>query len=175
MKKKTKVTAHEHDHVDAMRASWRRELPDLDTSPLEVLGRINRIAHLARRPIEKVFAASGLEKGEFDALASLCRAGEPYELTPTQLYRQLLISSGGLTHRLKRLEDAGLITRRASSDDARSMIVQLTSAGKNKTLEAYRKDMAVESELLADLSASEREELARLLRKLHVLLEKTRN
>jgi DNA-binding MarR family transcriptional regulator len=169
--KAARPTQPARDHIDAMRSAWNRELPELDTEPLDVLGRINRIAHLTSRPIERVFASCGLERGEFDALASLCRAGEPYELTPTQLYQQLLISSGGLTHRLNRLEQAGLITREASSDDARSRIVRLTRLGRKRVLDAYARDMRLESELLADLSAEEREELSRLLRRLHLSIE----
>ncbi len=160
-----------HDHVDRLRAQWARELPDLDTRPMAVLGRIWRISNLVRPGIETTFAAFGLDRGEFDVISTLRRAGPPYRLTPTQLYTTLMISSGGLTHRLGRLEKAGLVAREPSAEDGRSLAVRLTEKGRDLAEAAFREDMAREAEALTGLDEGERETLAALLRRLALSLE----
>ncbi|MBY8916087.1 MarR family transcriptional regulator [Nitratireductor rhodophyticola] len=154
------------DHVDRLRAQWARELPDLDTSPMSILGRIYRLSMLVRPGIEETFAAFDLDRGEFDVIATLRRAGPPYRLTPTELYKSLMITSGGLTHRLKRLEKAGLVERIPSPEDGRSMIVGLTGTGIKRAEEAFRADMESELALFASMPAARRELLAELLREL---------
>ena len=167
--KKTK--REREDHVDRLRRQWARELPGLDTEPMAILGRALRLTNMVRPGIEATFAGYGLDRGEFDVIATLRRSGPPYRLTPTEMYTLLMISSGGLTHRLVRLEKAGLVRREPSPDDGRSMLVALTESGIALAEKAFRKDMASESMFLAPLSARERETLARLLRKLIVAIE----
>lgn len=159
------------DAVDLRRAQWARELPDLDTGPMAVLGRIWRIANRVAPGIEATFKAFGLERGEFDVISTLRRSGAPYRLTPTELYTMLMISSGGLTHRLDRLEKAGLIRREASQADGRSRVVALTEKGVETAEAAFRADMAQEAETLARLGPDDREALAELLRKLALAVE----
>ncbi|AZO77175.1 MULTISPECIES: MarR family transcriptional regulator [unclassified Bosea (in: a-proteobacteria)] len=159
------------DHIDRLRGQWRSELPELDTSPMAVIGRARRITLRLRPGIEAVFARHGLDAGEFDVISTLRRSGAPWRLTPTELYRTLMISSGGLTARLNRLEAAELIRRREAEEDKRSLLVELTEAGRAKAEAAFREDMALEKRLLAGLSAREQEELAVLLRKLALSLE----
>ncbi|WP_163266423.1 MarR family winged helix-turn-helix transcriptional regulator [Chelativorans alearense] len=159
------------DHVDRLRWQWARELPDLDTEPMAILGRAFRLSNLVRPSIEATFAGFGLDRGEFDVIATLRRSGPPYRLTPTQMYSSLMISSGGLTHRLDRLEKAGLIRREKSPHDGRSVQVALTEAGVARAEEAFRTDMANETPFLQALDAKEREALAGLLRKLIVGIE----
>lgn len=159
------------DHVDRLRAQWARELPDLDTSPMAILGRIYRLSNLVRPSIEATFAGFGLDRGEFDVISTLRRSGPPDRLTPTELYTSLMISSGGLTHRLVRLEKAGLICREPSPEDGRSLLVCLTEEGRRRAEAAFRADMASEAELLADLGADDREALEALLRKLGLAIE----
>lgn len=154
------------DHIEARRSQWQRELPDLDTIGMAILGRARWITLRARKPIEAVFERYQLDTGEFDVLSTLLRSGAPYRLRPTELYTQLMISSGGLTDRLARLERAALIRRVPSPSDARSLLVELTQQGRLRTERAFREDMAVEAELLAGLSISERNQLAELLLKL---------
>lgn len=154
------------DHVDRLRAQWARELPDLDTMPMSVLGRIYRLSNLVRPGIEATFATFGLDRGEFDVISTLRRSGPPYRLTPTELYKSLMISSGGLTHRLGRLEKAGLVERLPSPDDGRSMIVGLTQMGRERAEAAFRTDMANEAKLLAGMDPARRETLAALLQEL---------
>lgn len=173
MKRPTKTAPEEStDHIDRLRTQWELELPNLDTRPMSVLGRVYRLSNLVRPSIETTFAQFGLDRGEFDVLSTLLRSGSPYRLIPTQLYRSMMISSGGLTHRLVRLERAGLITRIPDAQDGRSLAVELTTQGHDITEAAFRADMASEAEFLAGLTESEFETLAVLLRKLHRAVEK---
>lgn len=159
------------DHIDRLQAQWVRELPDVDTRGMEVLGRARRIVLSSRPAIEAVFARHGLDAGEFDVLSTLRRSGPPYALRPTELYRSLMISSGGLTDRLNRLVRSGMITRPPSPEDGRSLLVQLTDKGRAAAEAALREDMAVEAGMLAVLSDAERKALAGLLRKLALGME----
>jgi len=163
---------HPGDHVDRLRGQWARELPDLDTEPMAILGRAMRVANMVRPSIEATFAAFDLDRGEFDVIATLRRSGPTYRLTPTDMYTSLMISSGGLTHRLDRLEKAGLIRREKSPHDGRSMLVALTDKGIALSEKAFRTDMASELGFLEALDSSEREALASLLRKLIVGVER---
>jgi DNA-binding MarR family transcriptional regulator len=154
------------DHVDRLRAQWARELPDLDTEAMSILGRAKRLSNLVSPSIEATFAAFQLDRGEFDVIATLRRSGPPYRLTPTELYTSLMLSSGGLTHRLDRLERAGLIRREKAPRDGRSVHVVLTEVGVARAEEAFRADMANELKFLEPLDEQERQMLAGLLRKL---------
>jgi DNA-binding MarR family transcriptional regulator len=166
-----KVDGEEQDHVDRLRGQWARELPDLDTEPMAILGRAMRITNMVRPSIEATFAGFDLDRGEFDVIATLRRSGPPYRLTPTDMYTSLMISSGGLTHRLDRLEKAGLIRREKSPSDGRSMLVALTDKGIALSEEAFRVDMASELRFLDALDSGERKMLAGLLRKLVLGIE----
>ena len=159
------------DGIDLRRAQWASELPDLDTRGMALLGRMRLITLKVRGPIEAIFAEQGLDSGEFDVLGTLLRNGPPYQLRPTELFRSLMISSGGLTDRLSRLEKAGLITRTPSSEDARSLLVCLTDEGKRRAEAAFRADMSLEAELLSGLSIEERAQLEDLLRRLSQTIE----
>lgn len=159
-------TGMEQDHVDRLRGLWARELPDLNTEPMAILGRAMRLTNMVRPSIEATFAAFDLDRGEFDVIGTLRRSGPPYRLTPTEMYTSLMISSGGLTHRLDRLTKAGLIRREKSSSDGRSMLVALTDKGIELAERAFRTDMGSELKFLDALDAGEREQLAGLLRKL---------
>lgn len=156
------------DHVDRLQAQWRWELPDVDTRGMAVIGRARRITLRLRGEIEAVFARHGLDAGEFDVISTLRRAGPPYRLTPTELYRTLMISSGGLTARLTRLETAGLVRREQADGDRRSLLVQLTEKGSEVAEAAFREDMALEQGFLGALTSAEQRQLADLLRKLAI-------
>ncbi len=133
---------------------------------MAILGRMRWLTLAARPRIEAVFARHGLDTGEFDVLATLLRSGPPYQLRPTELFRSLMISSGGLTDRLARLVEADLCLRTPSEHDARSLLVQLTEEGRRRAEAAFREDMAIESQLLAGLDEAEQAALAKLLGKL---------
>ncbi len=163
------------DHVDGLRAQWSSELADLDTEPMAILGRAYRLSNLVRPSIEATFSSFGLDRGEFDVISTLRRSGPPYRLTPTELYTSLMISSGGLTHRLDRLQKAGLLVRERSLTDGRSMVVGLTEEGARLAETAFRADMASEARYLEGLDPQDRNELAALLRKLLVSLEERKD
>ena len=154
------------DHIEIRREQWRKELPDVDTTGMAILGRARIATLLARRPIERVFSQHGLDTGEFDVLATLLRTGSPYRLRPTELYSSLMISSGGLTDRLGRLEKFGLVRRLRNEQDARSLLVELTTEGRRVAEAAFRQDMQVELALLSGLSKAERKQLSHLLARL---------
>jgi DNA-binding MarR family transcriptional regulator len=122
-------TPRQTDAVDAILAQWQRERPDLDASPMGLIGRIKRCAVLLEQRLEAGFTAFDLSVWEFDMLATLRRAGAPYLLSPTDLFSTLMVTSGTMTHRLKRLETRGFIERKPNEQDARSMLVQLTGQG----------------------------------------------
>ena len=161
----------EQDDVTRFRGQWARELPDLDTGGMDILGRARRIVLQSRPLIEAVFARYGIDAGEFDVLSTLRRSGPPYALRPTELYKGLMISSGGLTARLAKLEKAGLISRPPSPDDARSTLVQLTPDGLSKVEAAFREDMALESRMIEGLSPQQKAQLTDLLKTLEASLK----
>jgi DNA-binding MarR family transcriptional regulator len=158
------------DDVDLFRAQRAVESPKIDTEGMAIFGRISRIAARMSPHMEALFARHGLERGEFDVLGTLHRSGPPYRLSPTSLFTSLMVSSGGLTHRLKRLEGAGLVRRIPSSNDGRSLIVELTKAGLARAKAAFEEDMRLERSWLAELPISERQQLAMLLRRLNAAL-----
>lgn len=153
------------DEVDRLVAGWHEALPDLDTSPLEVLSRVARLARHLERQRNAVFARHDLETWTFDVLAALRRAGPPHELSPGQLLAQTLVASGTMTNRLDRLEERGLVRRRPDADDARSIRVRLTTSGRARVDTAIRDLVARENAILGSLSRSERHTLADLLRR----------
>lgn len=154
------------DDVDRIVDAWRRERPDLDVAPLHVLSRVSRLARRLDLDRGQAFAEHALEGWEFDVLSALRRAGAPYELSPGQLVRQTLVTSGTMTNRVDRLERRGLVERSPSPTDRRGVIVRLTPAGQ-RTVDAAMADLlARERTLLAELSGADREALAALLRRL---------
>ena len=159
------------DHVDDIVGQWGRERPDLDTAPLATFGRIFRIGALADAALSGGMEPHALRPGWFDILAALRRAGEPFELSPTELMRSTLLSSGGMTKRLDRLAEARLVRRRADPNDRRGTLVGLTRKGKAAVDAALASHVANEERLLGPLSAADRRTLDRLLRKLLIGLE----
>jgi DNA-binding MarR family transcriptional regulator len=154
------------DHVSTVHEQWRTERPDLDTTPVLVIGRIHRIAAVLTPELTAVYARFGLGEGEFDVLATLRRQGEPYTLTPGELSERTMVTSGAVSKRLDRLEARGLVERRAASGDGRSRTVHLTDAGRDLIDEAMAAHMANEHRLLAALPADDRDALAGLLARL---------
>jgi|KBSMisStaDraftv2_1062788.scaffolds.fasta_scaffold1068804_1 DNA-binding MarR family transcriptional regulator len=161
----------EIDHVARVHALWRREMPEIDLAGSRILARVGRIALMGRDKIVPVLNRYELDGGEYYVLAALRRAGPNYALRPTELYRALMVSSGGLTDRLRRLEKRGLVRRRVSDEDKRSILVELTPEGRKRVENAFRDDMETENQLTSGLSQSEREQLARLLQKLARAME----
>jgi DNA-binding MarR family transcriptional regulator len=158
----------ERDGVDVIIEQWRRERPELDHSPIGVVGRISRLAReLEQRP-EPVYAAHGLEPGWHDVLATLRRTGPPYRLRPSEFASTLMLTSSGTTKRLDRLEQAGLIARAPDPADRRGILIELTDAGRDLIDSVTEAHLDNERRLLASLTKAEQRELADLLRKLQL-------
>src|SRR4051795_6133132 len=154
------------DEVDELVAAWRRERTDLDLAPVEVFSRISRLARLLDRARRDAFIAHDVEPWEFDVLAALRRAGRPYRLSPGRLLRETMVTSGTMTNRIDRLAERGLVERSPDPHDRRGVLVGLTAAGKRAVDGAFETLLGSERELLAELSAGERRELAGLLKRL---------
>ena len=154
------------DEVDRIVAAWRRERPDLDVAPLEVLSRVTRLARHLDRARGAAFSAHGLEVWEFDVLAALRRAGKPYELSPGQLTAETLVTSGTMTNRIDRLEQRTLVRRRPDPSDGRGVLVGLTEDGRELVDTAMEDLLARERSLLASLDAGDADTLADALRRL---------
>ncbi|MEE7535306.1 MarR family transcriptional regulator [Klebsiella huaxiensis] len=161
------------DAVDRILEQWQRERPDLDCSPMGPIGRLKRCAMLLEPRIEAAFIRHDLVRWEFDMLATLRRAGEPFVLSPTQLFSTLMITSGTMTHRLKALEKRGFISRQPNPEDARSLLVALTPEGRTLIDEAVDSHVENEHQLLAGLSTAQRQHLDEALKVFMRLLEKS--
>lgn len=142
---------------------WAVERPDLDTSPIGVIGRIHRIGNHLRREILANYREHGLGEGEFDILATLRRSGSPYRMLPTEISRHTMVTSGGVSKQLDRLEAAGLIQRITNDSDGRSRHVQLTATGLEVIDTAFDSHMANEARLLELLPEAERKQLEEVL------------
>jgi DNA-binding MarR family transcriptional regulator len=165
--------APENDEVDRIVVSWRRERPDLDFSPLEVLSRVGRLAKLLDRARKDAFHKSKLESWEFDVLAALRREGTPYQLSPKALLQQTLVSSGTMTNRIDRLVDSGLVVRREDPNDGRGVLVELTSSGLTRVDAAITRLVDAEAQLLSSLSRAEQKRLAESLKRLSLDVAET--
>lgn len=161
------------DHVDEILAQWHHERPDLDVTALGLYGRLFRLVDLSRDMLADGLGTHGLQRGWFDLLAALRRAGAPYELNPTQLMRATLLSSSGMTKRLDRMEEAGLIGRRPDPHDRRGTLVRLTREGRRVADRAVETHVANEERLISPLTAAESRTLDGLLKKLLVQLEQS--
>lgn len=160
-------TPQEHQRAQFAAEQWQRELPQLDTRAMQVVGQLGTVAQLmARDWLNPLFAEHGLQPGEFDVLATLRRSGVPYALTPTALYEAAMLSSGGMTNRIDRLETAGLIERQKHPTDRRGVLVALTSQGKELIDKLVLLHVANEQRMLAALTAREQNQLGQLLAKL---------
>lgn len=152
------------DHVARIQAEWARERPDLDVSPQGVIGRLHRLAGHLTEQLCVVYRRYGLGEGEFDVLATLRRAGPPFERAPGELARFTMVTTGAMTKRLDRLERDGLVTRRPSAADGRARVVALTTAGRELIDRAFTEHMANERRLLAELGGERAGQLEELLR-----------
>jgi DNA-binding MarR family transcriptional regulator len=159
------------DEVEQAIEAWSRERPDLDMAAIATLARVSRLAHRFDQAEQSGVAAIGLKPGWLDVLAALRRAGSPYRLTPTELSAATLLSSGGMTSRLDRLEQAGLIRRKPDPGDRRGVLVELTAEGRRIAEAAIDGHGERAAQLLSALSRDERKAFGQLLRKLLTSLE----
>lgn len=143
------------DRVAEIQQAWRRERPDLDPSPQGVIGRLHRVALELTDRLVTVYGEFGLSEGEFDVLATLRRAGSPYERAAGELADHTLVTTGGLTKRVDRLAARGLVERRAEASDARRRLVRLTPAGIDLIDRAFTAHLENEHRLIAELGADD--------------------
>jgi DNA-binding MarR family transcriptional regulator len=161
------------DEVDAIVHAWRRERPDVDTEPLQVMSRISRLAGVLADRRTEAFAEYGLQAHEFDVLSALRRAGAPFELTAGELSGITHVTSGTMTSRLDRLSARALVSRRADPRDGRLVRVRLTHRGREYVDAAFVALLRSEHELLARVSVVQRRALADGLRQLLLAAERT--
>lgn len=162
----TEATGAITDEVDRLVAAWQRERPDLDVAPMQVLSRVSRLARHLDRHRRAAFATHQLESWEFDVLAALRRAGDPYQLSPGQLLRETQVTSGTMTNRVDRLTTRGLVSRANHPGDRRAVLVTLTPDGKEVVDATMSTLLSSEHDLLAAISPADRATLAALLRNL---------
>ena len=152
------------DHVDRVLDQWHAQRPDLDVSPMAVVGRLSRLARLVDAELAKTFASHDLDRASFDVLATLRRSAPPHRLTPTELMRASMVTSGAVTQRLDRLEARGLVHRTPNEHDGRGVVVALTDAGFDLIERVLPDHLATENGLLSALSPAERTTLADTLK-----------
>jgi DNA-binding MarR family transcriptional regulator len=153
------------DMADRIQAAWQRERPDIDTSSIGVITRIVRLARHLERARSEELRDIGTDSATLDVLATLRRAGSPYQLTPGELQRAALVTSGAITQRLDKLEPAGLVRREPHPSDGRVVVVQLTADGLREVDRVVQELMRRESGLLAPLTDADRANLETLLRR----------
>ncbi|MGW1142024.1 MarR family transcriptional regulator [Streptomyces zhihengii] len=154
------------DHVDLVLGQWGAQRPDLDVTPMAVIGRLSRVSRLVGNELGKTFAAHGLDSASFDVLATLRRSGPEHRLTPAELMRAAMVTSGAITQRLDRLQARGLVTRTPSESDGRVVHVSLTEEGLALVDRTLPDHLATENRVLAGLSGADLGALAGLLRDL---------
>ena len=150
--------------MDKIIAQWRRERPDLDVGPMELIGRVKRLYLHLSRGMEKNYAAHGLTASGFDVLATLRRSGAPYALSPGDLMAATMVTSGTMTNRIDQLVKEGQVERIRNESDKRSFLISLTKKGGTLIDKVLLAHVATQQELVAGLSEGEREELNGLLR-----------
>ncbi|PPL19947.1 MarR family winged helix-turn-helix transcriptional regulator [Microterricola pindariensis] len=140
------------DRVAQIQQEWHRERPELDPSPMGVIGRIHRLGEYLSEEIVVVYKRHGLGEGEFDVLAALRRAGAPFERAPGELAQHTMVTTGAMSKRIDRLEERGLVSRRVSAVDGRARVIALTGAGRELVDRAVTEHLANERRLLDALS-----------------------
>lgn len=156
------------DGVDLILDQWRRERPDLDASPMAVLGRLARTAKGVEASLQLTFAKHGLDGGSFDVLATLLRSGEPHELSPLELTREAMVTSSATAQRLNKLVERGLVSRKKDHADGRSTRVQLTARGKKVIEDALPDHLRTQEALLQGLDAGEQTQFILLLQRVEL-------
>ena len=172
MHARTKEPAPADDAVDDIvargMAQWHLERPDIDCSGKAIIGRILRMQEVILRAVNRALATHGLRYSSYAVLATLRASGPPYRMSPSLLVDTLLLSSGGTSNLLARLENKAWIERRPDPKDRRAVIVSLTAKGKKLTERAMSDHAAVECKLVALLSMREQQAMADMLSRMLV-------
>ena len=154
------------DHLERILSQWNTEKPELDVSPMAVIGRLSRAASAVDTQLAATFAQHGMDASTFDALATLLRSGPPYSLTPAALANDAMISSSAVAQRLNKLESRGLVSRGANPDDGRGTLVSLTPAGRELIETSLPDHLTAEHAITSALSKAEQAQLATLLERI---------
>lgn len=162
----TNTTPDPHDLIDQLRSDWQAERPELDTSAMDVVGRVLLLSETLKKSAGATLRQFDIGYTDLDVLATLRRSGKPYRLRPADLLRTVLIQSGSLTACLDRLEKRGLVERRATEADRRSRSVELTAAGRKHIDRAIEARFDEASAAVSGLAKAEQRTLASLLRKM---------
>jgi len=163
------------DHVDAIVEQWAAERPELATGALALAARILRLQRFLDDRVDASLVSTGLNRGELNVLATLRRAGPPHELTPTQLYQGLLLSSGAMTNRIDHLEERGYVRRTPDLEDRRRIRVALTAAGRELIDTAIEQHVTDLEAHLGFLDADDQAQLTQLLRRILIEFERERD
>lgn len=161
----------DEDRVDEIRKQWNRVRPELDTWPVEVVIRVGRTARFFDVGMEELFKDYGITRASWDIVAALRRIGPPYRLSPTELYRAVMRTSGAMTRRIDTLEHQGLVVRMLDPTDRRGILVELTPKGRALVDDIAEAHMTNERALLDALNLDEQRDLAMLLKKLLLAFE----
>ena len=156
------------DRVDDIQQQWAVARPDLDVSPVGVIGRLHRVAARLTEHLVAVYREYGLSEGEFDLLATLRRTGE---LAPGELAEHTMVTTGAISKRIDRLESAGLVARRVSDTDGRGRVVGLTGEGRDLIDDAFATHLRNERRLLDELGADDAAAIEPILRRWLGILE----
>jgi DNA-binding MarR family transcriptional regulator len=166
------MSISDRDAVDQILTQWSRERPDLDVSPMGLIGRLGRLrAHISRAH-EAVFQRHGLNSASFDLLATLRRSGPPFRLSPSELLETMMITSGTMTNRIDQLEKQGLVERLPHPEDRRALLVALTEKGHAVIDAAVTDHVANQHRLIEALTAEDSTALDGLLRQFLTAFEK---
>lgn len=158
------MTQLEHrDHVGTVLEQWKRERPDIDVTPMAVIGRLSRVARRVDDKLARHFALHGIDAATFDVLATLRRSGDPYSLSPKDLRESSMVTSSAIAQRLNKLEADGLIERTANHSDGRGKQVHLTDKGRQVIDDLLPGHVAAEREFLETLTSNQQGILAALL------------
>ncbi|WP_320775582.1 MarR family winged helix-turn-helix transcriptional regulator [Streptomyces sp. CRN 30] len=157
------------DTVAKVVRQWQAVHPDLDTGPMEIIGRVNRCAALLQQAEDAPLRRAGLTRPEFDVLGTLRRTG--HELTPSEIARETFSSGAAVTKRLKQLTERGLVERRGDDRDRRVAHVRLTDAGRELVDTIIPEQLGYESAVLSGVGVEGQRELAALLGELLIQLE----
>lgn len=155
------------DNVDKILKQWKVARPDLDCSAMGVVGRLRRTSNNWKAQMDQIFKQEGLNSIEFDILATLRRSDQP-EVTPTELYKTLMISSGAVSTKIEQLVQRGFVARVASDEDRRSCKVKLTNEGQHYLDHALNAHVANMNKMVGVLSSKEQQQLAELLKKIQL-------
>lgn len=162
----------ERDRLDEMLDEWRRERPEIDASAMALVPRVMRLAYFYDRAMQRASRQFGLKPGWLDVLSSLRRTKAPHRMPATELARAVLLSSGGMTSRIDRMEEAGLVRRLPDPSDRRGVLVELTDKGHDVIDRAIDAHLELYARLTSVLGSAERSTFIDLMRKQTVAFER---